>query len=416
MKLIKDYFAPHAPIFSWVMALMLLCITLGPSAKSIAISLGLTVILVYKPYRENFSIIFTHPIFKIICFILGVSILGCIWSVADLPQQLAVIQKYSKLLFMPLIALGFIHKKTRYLGIHAYLSGMMLICCMSFYSYFFIKTNPDPGYIFYNHIVSSYMMAFAAYLAGWLCIHANTRFLRLSYGILVLLFSLQVLALNSGRTGYFIYIILLGLFLIQHFSLKIVRYSVLLFGLSFAIVFQQLHSDTFISGIRAIADNIHAYQSGEKDTSIGYRLQFHNYAKSLFMSKPLLGHGTGSFIPKFIHDNPVPSWLDRPDPHSQYWHTASELGLLGLLGLILLFGFLIKISFTLQEMKPILQAVLLPFCIACFSDTMLLTSGIGYLFVTFTGLCLGEWVALRQRLVNTAVNAPAFHEPECATS
>jgi O-antigen ligase len=194
--------------------------------------------------------------------------------------------------------------------------------------------------------------------------------------------------------------------------LKSVRYTAIFFALIFTALIQLTHSNTLTKGIQLVSQNLHAYQSGDKYSSVGLRLQFHNYAKSLFLAKPIAGHGTGGFGFRFRQDNPVPGWdLTHPDPHSQYWHTASELGLIGILLLLLLLGALYKLSFALQEMKPILQAVILPFCVVCFSDTVLLTSGIGYLFVTFTGLCLGELIALRQ-ITQTEIIQPAVKRSE----
>jgi O-antigen ligase len=405
MKLITAHFDYKNLDVSWFLSLMLLCITLGPSIKSIAVVLAVLVVLGTPHYRKHVLLVCKQPFFIAILALLAVTVLGCTWSPANWHDKLAVVEKYAKLLYLPVLALGFIAPKTRHRGIQAYIAGMFVVCCISFYKFYF-KTNSEPDSVFYNHIVTSYMMAFAAYLAAWSSIHAQSMQQKLRYGLVLLMFSIQIFGLNSGRTGQMIYILLFALLLVQHFSLKQLRYPMLFFVLSLTIVLHQLHSHRFMTGIQAIQQNIHSFQAGEKNTSIGFRLQFHQYAKSLFLSKPLLGHGTGSFIPQFIQDNPIPAWQDRPDPHSQYWHTASELGLLGIAMLVLFFGIMLKMSWALPTMKPILQAVILPFCVACFSDTLLLTSGIGYLLITFSALCLGEFVEQRSIQKNSATTFP----------
>ncbi len=65
---------------------------------------------------------------------------------------------------------------------------------------------------------------------------------------------------------------------------------------------------------------------------MGFRIQFHDYARSLFVKNPLLGVGTGGFKYNFIKDNPIPAWGPLlNEPHSQYWMTLSEQGLMGML-------------------------------------------------------------------------------------
>ena len=419
MKRLKAYFDAHQyPISLVMLPLVMLCIPLGPSAKSISVILAIIFILCSNQARANFRVLGSETFVWIILAFLSFAILGCLWSDANLHQKLAVIEKYSKLLYIPLFAAGFSHKKTRHYSIQAYLCGMFITCCTYFYIYWF--NNPDPnsshipasGYIFYNHIVASYMMAFATYLAAWMAGRTPKMPYKIGYSALVFLFSLYILTQSGSRTGYVIYALLFILFFVQHFSLKSVRYTAIFFALIFTALIQLTHSNTLTKGIQLVSQNLHAYQSGDKYSSVGLRLQFHNYAKSLFLAKPIAGQGTGGFGFRFRQDNPVPGWdLTHPDPHSQYWHTASELGLIGILLLLLLLGALYKLSFALQEMKPILQAVILPFCVVCFSDTVLLTSGIGYLFVTFTGLCLGELIALRQ-ITQTEIIQPAVKRSE----
>ena len=77
-----------------------------------------------------------------------------------------------------------------------------------------------------------------------------------------------------------------------------------------------------------------------------YRVQFHNYAKSLFATHPVIGIGTGGFKYSFSKDNPVPAWgKELTDPHSQYWLTLSEQGIIGLLFLLFLNLSLMSMSF-----------------------------------------------------------------------
>lgn len=142
-----------------------------------------------------------------------------------------------------------------------------------------------------------------------------------------------------------------------------------------------------IHQVKAELDYYHAY----KDTSVGYRLQFHNFAKQLFKQHPLFGNGTAGFTYSFKLHKPVPSWDRRLlEPHSQYWLIAVEFGVAG----ILLFGAfylsLISVANRLKEYRFTALALLLVFAVGNISDSLLFYSGSGYFFIAFMALCLGE--------------------------
>ncbi|WP_241480516.1 hypothetical protein [Legionella norrlandica] len=78
------------------------------------------------------------------------------------------------------------------------------------------------------------------------------------------------------------------------------------------------------------------------------------------------------------------------DPHSQYWMTLAEQGIIGLVLLSIFLLSLFVTSFQLTESKPILLGVLFSFCIGSISDTILCYSTAGYLLVVMSALCFGE--------------------------
>ena len=405
MRSFKTYLSTYGPA---LLVLAMLCIALGPTVKSIGVSVAIASILICPQYRPDIRFIFTKPITWMIIALCGISILGCIWSIASPGQQISMVEKYCKLLYLPLFAAGFTDKKIRHYGIHAYLLGICITCSVSLYF-----AHSDPGKVFYNHIITGYMVAFAAYLAAWLTINAQNWWYRVGYAILVLIFTSQLLFLNTGRTGIIVYAMLFLLFFLQNMSSKPLRYAILSLALGFVVLIQFMPSNKLTQRAHMVLQDIHNYQLGQKNSSVGFRLQFHHYARQLFLSKPFIGYGTGSFTPQYFNDNPIPEWNQpMPDPHSQYWLTASELGLLGLLSFFLILGWLSKLSFELQEMQPILQAILLPFCVVNYSDGLLTTSGIGYLFIAFTGLCLGELIELKRNHASRySCLIPRYQEP-----
>lgn len=383
----------HEAIMSFFLISIIFFIPLSPSLKSILIGITTAFICFMPTYQQRFFSVLSQPVSIAALILAGIALVGCCWSVASFPQSLISAEKYFKILFIPLFAIGFTHQKTRTIGIHAFLLSALIVSILSISKHWHLlnfNTN-DPGHVFHNHIVTGYMTAFAAYLSA-LYATRTQRMERAGYALLAALLTYQVLFVNTGRTGYIVYFILLGLLILMSFSSK--RQVITLILVSTILGGVVISAPSALStGIHRALDDWRNYKGRDKNTSIGYRLQFHQYAKSLFLSKPIIGYGTGGFKAQFKNDNPIPQRGDiLYDPHSQYWFVASEFGLLGIAGLCYLFATLLIMSLRLAETKAVLFGLLISFFFANITDSFLTNTGMGYLFVMFCALCLGECI------------------------
>lgn len=379
----------------FLLVITLFVIPISPSLKSIFVILSALGLLLMPSYRRSLPLAFSQgPSIAALAFFL-VAILACFWSSADYHTRLMFVEKYSKLLYLPIFAIGFCHRKIRLMGIYAFLAAMALTCILSIF-----KSEGDPGAIFHNHIVTSYMVTFAAYLCGLLAIRRQS-FQRILFLLLLVLFTYQITFVNTGRTGYILYFILMTLLLIQSFSLKYILIGLLAFAALFAGLTYKSHIMSL--GMHSIVSEWNRHEQGDNETSIGTRWLFHKYAKSLFLAKPFTGQGIGGFVHAVQRDHFFPERKGLLDPHSQYWLTAAEFGLLGLTALFCFFASLLIVAFKLKEMKPVLLGLLVSFFLANLTDSMLLYSAVGYLFIVFSALCLGEYIETRQK--NTIVDS-----------
>lgn len=383
-----------------LLAILIFSIPISPSLKSIGIVLITMLIFLMPSYQQRLYSIIFQPFSIAALTLVLIAYLSCFWGIASYPEQLAHAEKYFKLIYIPLLAVGFTNKKVRIAGIQVFLFASFLVCVMSIYKHWTIDPSiipmageepPDAGKVFHNHIVTGYMMAFAAYLSGWFFLK-NKGLERVGYSLLSLLFSYQVLFVNTGRTGYVVYFLLFALLLMQSFNSRRLFLILLIYSLFMGVVLVKVPS-VLSTGISDAIDNLYHYQKDDKDTSVGFRLQFHEYAKSLFLKSPVIGQGSSGFLANFRIENPVPA-RGHPvaEPHSQYWLIASEFGIVGLLALAYFFISLLLVSFQLVEMKPVFIGLLIPFFFANLSDSFLTNTGVGYLFVLFTALCLGEYI------------------------
>lgn len=368
-------------------------IPLSPTLKSIYFILAGIGILLTPTYMRSFSFVLSQNWCKIALSFFLMVVISCLWTSANAHTCWSFIEKYSKLLYLPIFAIGFQNRKTRMIAIYAFILAMFLTCLISVSEIGPITIRDvgpdDPGHVFFNRIVTSFMMAFAAYLSGLFVIR-RTGIQRILFSLLLLLFSYQIIFVNTGRPGYVLYFILMMMLLIHLFPLKQLIIAMLCFSVLFIVTAKT--STIFKERIHEVVTEWNNYQSGEKKSALGYRLMYHQYATSLFLSNPIIGHGTGGFSHALEINNPWPEKAGLMEPHGQYWLIASEYGLLGLTLLLGFLGTLLITAFRLHEMKMVMFGMLTAFAIANLSDSLLAFSAIGHLFVMFSALCMGEFV------------------------
>lgn len=376
------------------LGLLLFTLPISSSAKSIFFVLAILGIISCASCRTQIikSLLTPYCLTALTLFFL-VSF-STLWSPADFTDKKFVLEKYSKLLFLPLLIAGFQTAKARDFGIKGFLCAMVLTALLSilkFWGYLdLLNVNPDN--VFRNHIMTGFMMAFAAYLC-MLFFQRSQGNTRWAYAALICLFTYQVLCINGGRTGYVLYLLLVTMFLMQVCSR---RYKMIGFIIVTAVFLGSYFTSSVMqTRINGIAQQVRDYKTTDKNTDIGLRIQYQNFAYQLFLRNPVLGNGAASFKYYFDKERPVKDWDRVPrEPHSFYWLVASELGVLGLGVLCLFFLSLLYACSQLKNTKFIAFAMLICFMIGNVSDSLLFYSGSGYFFLIFMSLCLGEYLDL----------------------
>ncbi|MBA4697506.1 MAG: O-antigen ligase family protein [Legionella sp.] len=383
----------------WIPALLALTfftLPLSSTAKSLSLSLAATAILLAPTYRTQLYTFFCSTWGQATLLFFGLILIASLWSPASFADKSFVFNKYSKLLYLPVLAVGFQSPRSRTLSINAFLIAMMLTTLLGLLTiYGWLPFLPiDPDHIFRNHIITGMMLAFASYLCLLLGYHSEGS-KRLGYGFLLLLFTYHVLFINEGRTGYVLYFLMLGICIFQLCSWQ--KALIGLIAVGCWLLASYTISPVMHDRVQGAVEQFQRYQNDDKNTDIGYRIQFHRFSYQLFQQHPWIGNGTASFIDNARKLNPVPAWPDKLiDPHSQYWLTLVEFGWLGIVILGLFFMRLMQAAWTLKDMKPVAFALIIPFLIGNATDSLLFYSGSGYFFIMFMGLCLGEATQIKQ--------------------
>ena len=155
-----------------------------------------------------------------------------------------------------------------------------------------------------------------------------------------------------------------------------------------------------ISSIESWKDNQASEKGGDKaieswiihlryiPNSFGERIIFNLNSWKVFKENPIFGVGTGDFPNEYmrINEQYTPNLKTAVNPHNMYMLISVQLGLLGLISMILIFYFQIKASFHEKNKlyRDLGLALPLSFLVIMLSDSYILGHFTTLLFVFFS--------------------------------
>jgi O-antigen ligase len=335
--------------------IILACFSLHLPIAWLSISSGLVVVLwILKfDYFSSFKVLKRNPAALVALALLGLYLLGLIFTKASWDLGLKFFLKYTKLLLIPIIISISPSERIRSLGLKAFLFSSLIILFISYAQFFNLlpdlnqflpkntyKSNETEGYIvFKGYIAHNILMAFAMFMM--LCRFAFTK--KLTYKIVWLFLAaitfLNIIYLVHSRTGQIISILLIVFFVIYHYRIKS-----LLWLLMIAISIFVFRNELLPLVPNKILETKHEIVSHDASrdvtsTSAGRRYEIYSNTINLIKNSYGMGYGTGSFkeeYAKFVANQHT--FLSNPsNPHNQFLLTALELGIFGLSFLLLMF-------------------------------------------------------------------------------
>lgn len=369
---------------------------ISTSLKSIPLTIVVLLIFLLPDVSRKFTLILKTQWCQAALFLFFVVCVASFWGPATVAKKLSVIKQYNKLLYLPILAIGLSYVRNRQWALIGFLAGMV---CTALFGMTLKAIGKPYDDVFFNHIMTGFSMAFAACLALFYVFKTHGM-VKVIYSLLFALFSFYVLFVNLGRSGYVMYALMLGLLLIMSLPWKQSLVGLCLLGGLLFTAFTV--SPTIQTGVTAAISNYQEYDK-DKNTSVGFRMQFHNYAFELFKRHPWFGNGTASFQALFYEENPVPKFgREINEPHSMYWLVASEFGVLGVVALLWFYGCVFLQVLTLQALRIPGVIFISSFMVVNLSDSLLFYSASGYLFVLFTAYCLSEALPVSSK--KTSIN------------
>jgi len=233
----------------------------------------------------------------------------------------------------------------------------------------------NSAFIAYNY--HNVILALASSLCLYILIERKSKY-RYVLLLFFLIYALSIFT-ERGRAGQVIFNLSAVFFIIYYNRRKLLRLCallILLFSFQFVIYNStNVYKDRFDAVSNIIQNN---GDRGEGKTE-DIRYVFIKESLSRILEKPIFGYGTGSFGTIFENEVKSGHYFDKyTTPHNQYLYVWFELGILGLVLLLLIFYHQIK---ELFRKKDGIHRILLPLS---FMFLMLVDS---YFFIFILTIC-----------------------------
>lgn len=373
-----------------------------------AIFFILTLLLYYASgdWREKFTYIWQNRVAGNLLLLLGLFLIGVLYTQAPHEEVMLTLTKYSKvflaILFLPILR----DEKVRKYAINAFLCGIVFLLLLSYLRYFHIINLPNAkgiSEVLHNSIDFNFLISFGTYLLllKFWQVKNTACWQKWIYLLLIGLATYNTFFMTVGRTGYIIFLVLLGLFCVQQLKMK--QLLIAFIGIIVLCTSVFLFSPTFKQRFDDFKLDLYELQHQHNSyTSVGLRLTFLKNGLSLIQKNLWFGAGTGSYHTlykanfgdisnfeikdlnnEYVHvDN-----FETRNPHNEYIHITVQFGLFGLM--LLLFNFASQLWYSRKLSVPfanIAQAIVVAIMIGSLANSLLMNSVQGHLYAYFMAL------------------------------
>jgi O-antigen ligase len=330
-----------------------------------------------------------HPLVFLIYSLILLSMLGMFYSAGNEETMRRSLIDSLRLGVIPILIYFYQDKKIGRLALWAFAFAMIFTMVLAFgkvYAGLPIGMKYPMGAVFKSHIKTSYFMAIAAFCLALQC--KNMPRFRMPLMIIVALMVYYLLFMSVGRIGYITLVLCLLFSAWQWYRLKGILVATCL--AITMMVGAYFTSPVFSERANLLVQDMDFYHQGGRllESSLGSRLEFAKTSSALFIEKPLLGWGTGSYGAAYTQYHQGENTLLTDNPHNEYLRIAVELGIVGLGLLLSLFYRQWRLSWQMPvDLRGFCQGVLITFTLGCMLNSWLKDFAEGYFFCLMTAIC-----------------------------
>tara|TARA_B100000795_G_scaffold263635_1_gene243062 strand:+ start:1046 stop:2206 length:1161 start_codon:yes stop_codon:yes gene_type:complete len=254
--------------------------------------------------------------------------------------------------------------------------------------------NPTP---FMSHISYNPILAFAIYLV----LHEIFFNKKLSNLLLYFycFFSITMtinMFITGGRAGQVIFFVMLLILIFQVLNTQRVR-ALILSALVMPLIFITAYysSSLFNERVNLAINEVVTFQETKgfdsktySHTSVGLRLAMALNSWQIIKKNPIIGVGTGDLPQEYkkINEISFPKLVNVENPHNMYSFVLVNLGFIGLLSMLAIFYYQIKLSFNSSSklIRDLGITMPLMFLVLMLSDSYLLGHYTTLMFIFFS--------------------------------
>lgn len=290
------------------------------------------------------------PIVWVLISIYGLVLLGLMYTPATSDWYNLHLRKYARFLYAAvLICVLAGHKYLQDLALKGFLTAMVFIVISTWLAIWLPlpwSASQTQGWNQSHHIFGDYITQnLMVSLFVVLCLHQGVQqhgLKKWPWWVMAAMAIISVTNLSQGRTGFIVLFVALVTFIVINLNGRHMKFAFLGLFIGAALIY----TSSEIMQQRFEQATTEAKNSAEiQKNSIGGRIYNYKTTVSMFLEKPIIGHGTGAYhteICRFLND-PQDCAIFNWHPHNQFLFLGAEHGIFG----ILLYILLISLMYTL---------------------------------------------------------------------
>lgn len=324
------------------------------------------------------------------------SFIAMLWS-SNLDEGMNYATRYWYYLPMIIIAANL---KKEYFGlvISAFLLSMFISELLSYGMFFELidwKNRSSPyATPFMNHLQYSAFVVFTSlFLLNHIFYVENIK-MKLLYTLFFITLTIN-LFINGGRIGYVAFFISIFLVFILSIKNKIKAFLISLFIITSSLFLAYNFSSTFQTRLSFTIEELKEIKSEKYHTSFGQRIAMFYMGGIIIKDNLVFGVGTGDemYIIKELVSTDYKQFdylKKRRHLHNVFLHITVQLGIIGLVILVLLFYSLYKVKIKDKYFSNVKYIFITVYLITCLTGNMFHQQFTMALFGLFAGLILAQ--------------------------
>ena len=322
-----------------------------------------------------------------------IHVLGMLWT-EDIIWGLEILHKmWYFLLFFPIL-FTIVKKDYIIFYLSAFTLAIGLTELVSYLIWFEIISpfknaslvNPTP---FMSHVSYNPILTIAIYIVMHQVLFNNdlSRLKSLSYSFFALSMTINMF-ITGGRAGQIMYFAMLAIIIFQYFNTSKIKSIIAVLVFIPSIFFVAYESSTiFHNRVNDAVKEVITYEKNS-NASVAKRITFAINSWEIIKNNPLIGVGTGDLPNEYqkVNEKNKSRTINATNTHNMYTLVLIQNGLLGLIGLLSIFYYQIKLSLNSPNkfIRDLGISLPLLYLLVMWSDSYLLGHYTTLVFVFFS--------------------------------